>query len=163
MKKIGAEYKSKMREIPQVEDIDDNFQMGKQEMRFRINEALAGQAGISVASAALSLNTAYQGTVATTIKRANEEVDVLVRFDEKYRKSERYWRSINIPNNRGQMIPLSAVADFTRGSSKAAISHKDGTRLLIIGANLNGMSSQEANTLILKTTKGIIEKYPVIT
>lgn len=64
-----------MGKVEGVIDIGDDFNDGKDEIRLTIDESLAAQAGVSIQQIALAVNTAYQGTVATTIKRADEEVD----------------------------------------------------------------------------------------
>ena len=118
-----------------------------------------------MAQVALAINTAYQGTVATTIKRADEEVDIRVRFNERYRNSTRSWRNIYVRNRLGNLIPVSQLATFERRSGITVVNHRNGKRLLTITANVleegpNKTTSQEANQEVARLGGDIIKKYP---
>ncbi|MBL0263484.1 MAG: efflux RND transporter permease subunit, partial [Leptospiraceae bacterium] len=137
---------------------------GKDEIRLTIDEALAAQAGVSVQQIALAVNTAYQGTVATTIKRAEEEVDVRVRFPENFRTSIRSLDKIFVNNNMGNLIPISRMTKYQKLPGIASINHLDGKRLLTATANLDETktTSMKANQEIKKIVDAakIIDKYP---
>jgi multidrug efflux pump subunit AcrB len=164
LKKIGNEFKQVMSKVDGVIDISDDFIDGKDEIRLTINESLAAQAGVSVQQIAIAINTAYQGTVATTIKRADEEVDVRVRFPENFRNSIRSLDKIFVTNNTGNLIPISRMTSYEKKPGLASINHYDGKRLLTVTANLDETktTSQKANKDIKAFAEGkdpIIEKY----
>ncbi|MBP7284090.1 MAG: efflux RND transporter permease subunit [Leptospiraceae bacterium] len=164
LKKIAQEFKDIMGQVEGVIDIGDDFNDGKDEIRLTIDEALAAQAGVSVQQIALAVNTAYQGTVATTIKRAEEEVDVRVRFPENFRTSIRSLDKIFVTNNMGNLIPISRMTKYRKLPGIAAINHLDGKRLLTATANLDETktTSMKANQEIKKLVDAakIIDKYP---
>ncbi len=164
LKKIAQEFKDLMGQVDGVIDIGDDFNDGKDEIRLTIDEALAAQAGVSVQQIALAVNTAYQGTVATTIKRADEEVDVRVRFPENFRTSIRSLDKVFVTNNMGNLIPISRMTKYQKLPGIAAINHLDGKRLLTATANLDETktTSMKANQEIKKLVDAakIIDKYP---
>ncbi|RHX78993.1 AcrB/AcrD/AcrF family protein [Leptospira yasudae] len=160
--RIGEEYKSVMAKVPGVTDIGDDFNEGKDEIRIKVSESLASTAGVSVFKVAQAINTAFQGTVATKIKRSDEEVEVKVRFPEDVRKSIGSLNNIFVANQLGKLIPVSRLITYVREPGFANINHLDGKRLLTVTANLDETKTdtRRANAEIAKLSKGIMDKYP---
>ncbi|EMY79017.1 export membrane protein [Leptospira weilii serovar Ranarum str. ICFT] len=159
---IGEEYKAVMAKVPGVTDIGDDFNEGKDEIRIKVNESLASTAGVSVFKVSQAINTAFQGTVATKIKRADEEVEVKVRFPEEVRKSIGSLNNVFVSNQLGKLIPVSRLITYVREPGFANINHLDGKRILTVTANLDESKTdtRRANAEISKLSKGIIDKYP---
>lgn len=162
LQKIAEEYKSVLSQVAGVNDIGDDFTEGKDEVRVYVDEALASYAGVSVIQIAASINTAYQGTVATKIKRSDEEVDVRVRFPANFRKSLDSLKNIFVNNMAGNLIPVSKMIRYERSPGRASINHLDGKRLITVTANLDESTTtaREANSIAMKQSSGIIEKFP---
>ncbi|MEM7180975.1 MAG: efflux RND transporter permease subunit [Spirochaetota bacterium] len=162
LQEIGEKYKEKMRAVDGVTDIDDDYITGKDEIQVSINEGLASQAGVSIFQIATAINTAFNGTVATTIKRADEEVDVRVRFPEKYRDSISALNKLSVMNQVGNLIPVSRMLSFKTSPSVMSINHLDGKRLLTVTSNVNEkkITSRAANIQIKEKTFAIANGYP---
>lgn len=162
LQQIGEDYKAILAQIPGVTDIGDDFVEGKDEVRIYVDEALASFAGVSVVQIATALNTAYQGTVATKIKRADEEVDVRVRFPQAFRKSLDSLQNIFVNNVAGNLIPISKMIRYERSPGRASINHLDGKRLLTVTANLDESvtTSREANAKAMQLAQGLMARYP---
>lgn len=163
MQKIAEEYKVEMRKINGIVDIDDDYLDGKPEYSLEINEELASQAGVSVFQIAQAVNTAFEGTEATSIRRPEEEVKIRVRFAEEFRNRKDALKKLFVTNKQGQLIPVSQMVRITKTNGVVAINHLDGRRLLTVTANVDekkGMNSQLATTLIKKATENIPQKYP---
>ncbi len=162
LQKIGNEYKDVLAKIPGVLDIGDDFNEGKDEIRISVNEDLASLAGVSVQSVSLAINTALQGTVSTKIKRADEEVEVRVRFPEEYRSDIRHLDKVYVNNLTGNLIPVSRLTSYERRPGRASINHLDGKRLLTVTSNIDESTttSRKVNAETKELARGIIEKYP---
>jgi multidrug efflux pump subunit AcrB len=160
--KIADEYKTVLSQVAGINDIGDDFTEGKDEVRVYVDEALASYAGVSVIQIASAINTAYQGTVATKIKRADEEVDVRVRFPANFRTSLDSLKNIFVNNMAGNLIPVSKLIRYERSPGRASINHLDGKRLITVTANLDESitTAREANANAMKKSVGILEKYP---
>ncbi len=162
LQQIADEYKAILRKIPGVKDIEDDYLEGKDEVRLRANDRLLAQTGISVQQLALTVNTAFAGAVATTVRRADEEIDIRVRFDEPYRQSLESILKINVVNNQGNLIPLSQVTSSTRGVGVRSINHFDGRRLITVAANIGDekLSPGEVARRVEQMAAAIPAKYP---
>lgn len=164
LRKIADEYKKLMTEIPGIIDIGDDYYEGKDEIRISIDEGLAARAGVSDQQIGVAINAAYQGAVATKIKRADEEIDVRVRFPENYRNSIKSLDKIFVTNLQGNLIPISRMTKYVKGPGLAAINHLDGKRLVTATANLDDTLTdpRKANEALAKKAAlaKIMEKYP---
>jgi len=159
---IAEEFKTLMRTIPGVIDVGDDFFEGKDEIQIVIDEPLAAQTGVSVQQIALAINTAYQGTVATSIKRADQEVDVRVRFPKTYRSSIASLSKIYVNNSMGNLIPISKMVKYTKRPGVSSINHLDGKRLVTATANIDDTMTdpRKANAAIKLAAGNLMEKYP---
>ncbi len=159
---IADRYKEVLASIDGIVDIDDSNQAGKDEIRLKIDEAVAARTNLSVAQIASAVNTAFEGTVATSIKTPEEEVDIRVRFAEKNRNDLNSLNKIYVQNQLGNLIPVSSMAAFERTKGITAILHLDGRRLISVTANVdeNKITSAEATEKIREAAKDIPDQYP---
>ncbi len=162
LREIAANFKEIMSKVNGVIDIGDDYYEGKDEIRITVDEALAAQAGISVQQIALTINSAYQGAVATTIKRPDGEVDVRVRFPREYRQSINSLEKLYVNNLQGNLIPISRLIKIEKGPGIAAINHLDGKRLITATANLDDLVTEprKANMEIKKLAGNLMDNYP---
>ncbi|MCB1309656.1 MAG: efflux RND transporter permease subunit, partial [Leptospiraceae bacterium] len=141
---IGKAYQALLNELEFVHDIDSDYVEGKQEVRVHVNEKVAAQAGISVAQVAEAVNTALAGTVATSIKRPEEEVDIVVRYGPEFRTDLAILNSIKIANLTQNLIPANRLIELRNGRGPASINHKNGRRLLTVSASIDERETSAA-------------------
>ncbi|MBX9768143.1 MAG: efflux RND transporter permease subunit, partial [Bdellovibrionales bacterium] len=80
----GKEYKDIMVAVSEIEkylstmtgvfDVRNTYRMGKEEVRIQVNGAEAAAAGLSVAQIGTSVRAAFEGNVATSIRKLDEEI-----------------------------------------------------------------------------------------
>ncbi len=165
--KIADEYSYIDREtgkkVPGLKDIKDDFEEGRLEKRIFIDEKKASYAGISVLDVATTVRTCFTGTVATEIKKTDEEIDIRVIFPEEYQDSLASLNMIKIANMMGNLIPLSEIASFdeTRGISE--IDRRDWKRAIQVTAdideNAKKVTSVTVNRMLQEKFTGIQDKY----
>lgn len=162
LEQIAEEYKAVVRSVDGVEDVDDDFLAGKEEIRLRIDEGLASRVGLSILQIAAAVNTAFEGAVATSIKRPEEEVDIRVRFAERFRNDRESLKKIYISNRTGNLIPVSSLARFEEAEGLTVINHIDGKRLITVTANVNEQitTAVAANAEIAERSRDLAAKYP---
>lgn len=162
LEKIGEEFKSKIRNIKGIKNVEDDHELGKNEIRIKIDELSAAITGVNVESIALAVNTAFRGTVPTTIKKGTEEIDLRVRFDDSYHKNLKTINHIFVLNQMGQLIPVRRLVSFEEEQGYVALNHLDAERLLTVTADIDEKvtTSAEVNKQIRNYLDEIIEKYP---
>ena len=65
-----------------MEDIRDDFRVGKSELRIYLKPEKAAQFGMSTLQVAQTVRTAIEGAKATTYREADEAIDVIVKYRE---------------------------------------------------------------------------------
>lgn len=123
--------------VPGVLDIENSYRLGKPEVRVRINDANTAAAQLTMQDVANEVRSAIGGTVAAELKRGEEEVDVRVIYDDKYRRSEESLYGLQLPNSRQQLVTIRSVAKFSEESGLADITHFDRKRVVSVTADID--------------------------
>ncbi|MCP5468185.1 MAG: efflux RND transporter permease subunit [Deltaproteobacteria bacterium] len=137
LNKLADEYIAALKQIPGVKDIKSDFENGKDELTAHVDVERMARAGLTYQDIARAVRIGFDGGVATTIKKGDEEVDVVVRFPEHLRDEKSSLDLLLISNSRGDLIPLSEIASFNRKPSIAAIKHDERKRLVTVSANVD--------------------------
>ncbi len=139
-----------------VKDIDDGFADGKAQLDLRLlPEARA--AGVSAASLATSVRAAFFGAEALRLQRGRDEVRVYVRLPVAERSTEQGFEDLIIRTSLGAEMPISAVADVTRGESYVEIKRIDGRRAVSVTADID-QGEGNANEVVARLTKEVLPR-----
>ena len=162
IKKICTEYKTYLNTLKGVHDISIDLETGKEEFRFTIDEKKAAEAGISVFNVAFAIRTAFDGAVATTINRDDDEIDIRVRFPDWARERIDSLSRLKVANTRGGLIPISMVTTYVRKPGYAMINRLNFRRVVQIQANINTeqTTSIEVNKKLEAKFANISQRYP---
>ncbi|RME16448.1 MAG: efflux RND transporter permease subunit [Bdellovibrio sp.] len=171
---LGKEYKDilpvvqvlkdKVKKIPGVSDVEDDYVLGKKELLVHIKKAEAAASGLTVASIGTAIRATFEGVVATSIKSLDEEEDIRVTLPLEDRSSEAALKSIQITNNRGYLVPLTQVASFSENQSLAAFNHEDNKRKISIFGDLDDtkLSAMEVEKKLKPLVRELLKKNPGI-
>ncbi|MCP4134044.1 MAG: efflux RND transporter permease subunit [bacterium] len=166
MRKVGDKYKEYLEKIEGLKDVKDDYEDGKKELKIYINEKNAAIAGISVFDVASTVRSCFEGTVATKIKKSDEEIDLRVIFSEKLRNNLASLKRIKVANKLGNLVPLSEIARYEFGRSITFISRKDRKRAVRVTANIDEkakkVTSLYVNNLLINEFKDIEKNNPGI-
>lgn len=132
--------------IEGVSDIESSVKDNGIEFSLTIDRAKAASLGLSPAMIASTLRTAVQGTTATTIRSAENDIDVVVKLDlnpvyddpsETTMVSPDALRAISIPTPKGPVL-LGSVLDTSIHRGKASITHDDRKRIETVSSQVTG-------------------------
>ncbi|MCK5305664.1 MAG: efflux RND transporter permease subunit [Candidatus Omnitrophica bacterium] len=161
---IGDEVSAYLAGIKGVSDIASSYEAGRSEIRIVVDEEKASSSYLSIEDIASSIRYAFKGGVATSIKptKAEEEIDVLVRFPEEARDKEITFEKITIPNKYGHLVPLKKVARLEKRTSSVSINHLNGRRVITIRAEVDNknITSIKVNNLLAGKFRDIPQRYP---
>ena len=162
LKIIAQKVREELSTIKGVKDIEDDFLSGKSELKVIVDEDKAALYQIDVEGVAMAIQYAYKGGVATEFKDENEEIDVVVKFNETVRNNLYGVLDLKIPNAGGHLIPLKNVASIERTSGFAKIRRYDQRRIITVTANIeSGLNnSRDVNDGIHKKMESFMENYP---
>lgn len=156
------DLKAKVINIEGTSDITDSYTPGKDEIHLVVNRAEAAAAGLSVAQIGNTVRAAFDGIIATSILRLDDEVEVRVQFPLEYRATEESLSKIQIPNNRGNLIPLLRVARPVETVGMAAYEHENNEREVRITGELDTQvtSATRVSNQIRSLVPELIENHP---
>ncbi len=128
--------------IEGVENVQSDFIAGNPALRIEVDQNQATRLGIGVSTIASYLRVRFEGQKIGTLFLENEEIDIVVQFDNG--GSERFedLQQILIPTDDGRLVPLSSVATISLESSIGSIRRVEGKREITVTADALGEVDQ---------------------
>lgn len=120
-----------------VKDIKIDISPGKEEFHVNVDYAKAAKAQLTTQDVGLAVRAAFDGLVATTIKKTDEEIDVRVRYPESVQTTQETFQKIRIPNASGGLVALSSIASFTSKPGISSIRHYERKRAVTVSASVD--------------------------
>jgi multidrug efflux pump subunit AcrB len=164
IKQVAGLFKSFLREQKGVENIQDDLNVGKDEVRIDVNHSEAARARLNLNDIASEIRNTFEGGVATTIQRSDEEIDVRVKFPDSFKHSVESVELVQIPNDRGNLIPLTRVAAFVVEPGISNIKRFDRKRIVTVTADVveDITTSIEVNRALIEEFKDVAMRFPGI-
>ncbi|MFC2157095.1 efflux RND transporter permease subunit [Acidobacteriota bacterium] len=138
LKGVADTVVGKIRDVEGLRDVTHTLAEGKPEFHIRIDREKAARLGLMIHQVADAIQTASLGTVATRFRQDNQEIDIRVRFKEKFRDTLQAIRSIPIKTPMNEMILLDQIASITEGEGPIRITRENQVREISILANISG-------------------------
>ena len=136
LKAISNELKSSISAIQGTREITDNFQDGKSEYVFKINER--GDAiGLTPDYLGKQLRAAYFGLEAQRFQRGKSEVKVYVRYPKEERESLVTLQNMRIRLANGKEVPLSSVATIKKQMGFSQIKSVNGRQVISVTSDVD--------------------------
>jgi multidrug efflux pump subunit AcrB len=126
--KLAELIKNDVLKVSGTMDVELNYQLANKEITVDVIQAEAAAAGLNVANIGLSVRAAFEGIIATSIKKLDEEIDVRVSLPDKAASGTETIQRLVVPNQQGALVPLGRVARFKEGQGAAAYIHEDNRR-----------------------------------
>jgi multidrug efflux pump subunit AcrB len=158
----AARLKKTLPQYPGVVDIEDNYSEGKKERVIRLRPE-ARIAGITEAELASQIRGAFYGVEALRLQRGRDEVRVMVRYPEAYRKSLGRLDDMRIRTRDGAEIPFRSAAHVEEAKGYSVINRTDRKRVINVTAMVDSRVANAEEILTdLKTTafKQMLTDYP---
>ncbi|MFH2137714.1 MAG: efflux RND transporter permease subunit [Candidatus Omnitrophota bacterium] len=164
IRELAGKVKEHLAKIDGVSDIADSYTLGDRELHIVVNREKAAKAYLTVGQIATSIRNAFEGGIATTIKKtkAEEEIKVRVRLPQAQRGTQEVFNELLIPNSKGNLVPLKTVSQIQTTQSARAISHLDGKRYIQVAAAVNKkkINTQRLVEQVLDKFASLAQNYP---
>ncbi|MBS1553654.1 MAG: efflux RND transporter permease subunit [Bacteroidetes bacterium] len=143
-------------QVPGVEELKSDFQASKPEILVAIDREKANREGISTGQIGQALNVSINGRAVSKFRDANDDYDITLRVDEKYRNDIN--TLMNLPLTYRDMsmggavrqVPMSAVAKTEYSNSFAGIRRINQKRVITLSSNVLG--DYNANNVVADIT-----------
>ncbi|MGB2908082.1 MAG: efflux RND transporter permease subunit [Candidatus Aminicenantaceae bacterium] len=160
LKKIADDIVANIQDVEGLRDVAHTFSEGKPEYQIRIDRGRASRLGLTVGQIGKAVQTASLGQVATRYREGDEETDVRVRFEERFRSDLEGIRNIPIMTPMGVMVRLDQVATITRAEGPIRITRENQARIVTVGANIVGRDLNSIMEDVIERTTDIQRNLP---
>ncbi|MEM6252286.1 MAG: efflux RND transporter permease subunit [Cyanobacteria bacterium P01_D01_bin.156] len=143
LKAASDALNQEMRQIPGLVEVSSSANLVQPEILIRPDIRRAADLGVTVRDIANTASLATLGDAESDLAEfdvGDRLIPIRVRLGEEFRNNLATLENLKVPNNQGQLIPLTAVADIEFGSGPAQIDRLDRSRQITIGANLDGIT-----------------------
>jgi multidrug efflux pump subunit AcrB len=139
LKRLSREAEALLPEaVPGLVDVRSTLQTGHPEIQVEYNRDRLAEYGLNLRSVADLVRNKVQGRTATTFRRENQMIDIVVRLREEDRFGIEELRRLVVNPNGVVPIPLSTVATLTINEGPSEIRRIDQQRTALITANIRG-------------------------
>lgn len=94
--------------------------------------------GLNTATVANALRNRINGLTATKYKEGGDEYDVIVQFDESFRKSTEDVMNISVPTPMGKFVKLNEIAHIEQRYSQPNIDRQNKEQYVTVSAAISG-------------------------
>lgn len=124
-------------------ELKTDFDGSKPEIRIEVDREKAMSRKVNSANVATAVSTAINGTTASVLREGDDEYDIVVKYDENYRRSIQDILDIRVTGADSVQVPLRDVASIRTAGGLGSIKHIDGDRSVKISGEVQGRSSTE--------------------
>lgn len=125
-----------------MSDVDTNYQTGMPEIEVIPDRVKARERGVEISEISQTINIMMASAVVGKYSEGGRRFDIRVGLPLNDRKSKETIKTLNVRNNRGELIPLSNLVTLKQINSLQSISREDRQRAINVFANVTAKSSQ---------------------
>jgi HAE1 family hydrophobic/amphiphilic exporter-1 len=135
---IAEKISDGLKKINGTKDILISRDKESTELQLILDNAKMTSFGLSTAQVATAVRNRINGVTATKYKEEGDEYDVIVRYDEQFRKSTEDIANISIMTPQGKVVKLSEITSLKRFYSPPNIERENKVRMVKVSAALSG-------------------------
>lgn len=128
-KKLVEQIKVQVKLIQGVGDVKTSMEQGRPELKITLKRDRLRRLGLNAAMVGTTVSTAFKGQVATLFRQGDNEFNILVRLQKRFRASPEHLRKLLIATPTGKTVPLESIADIRYALSPVKIEREDQQRM----------------------------------
>jgi HAE1 family hydrophobic/amphiphilic exporter-1 len=113
----------KMRELPIIQDVNSNLQVNTPQINIDIDRKQAATYGVTIAQIQTALGDAFGSRQISTIYTPTNEYQVILEVKPEFQKDPSALGRLYIHSSTGKLVPLSAVASFSKTVGPQQVNH----------------------------------------
>ncbi len=114
---------TRMRELPEIESISSDLQVGNPQVGIEIDRERASTLGVTASQIEQALYNAYGSRQVSTIYTQTNQYWVVLELKPEFQRDPAALSKLFIRSNTGNLIELGSVAKFTKGVGPQTIQH----------------------------------------
>ncbi|MBI5137022.1 MAG: efflux RND transporter permease subunit [Nitrospirae bacterium] len=162
LRRIAGEVEAYLGTVAGVYDIANDDVLGKQELAVRVDEDRAALYGLNAGAIARVVRIAFEGVEVSEVRRGNDTLDVIVRYQERYAERPQEVRQLRVLSPSAGWVPLTSVAEVRLEQGPAAVVRKDRKRTILVSSAVDKatVTSTQANALVKARFADVPARYP---
>jgi multidrug efflux pump subunit AcrB len=162
---FAAKVRRKIGSIAGVTGLEDNYRVGRPELRFRVDRGAAKRVGASTGEIASAVRAAVSGTKASAFRDGDDEYDITVELAPQYKDDLQSILSLRIPGREDMelgtfSVPISSVARYELAGGTGAVNHKAQQPVVTISGDVKEGFNQNAVQEAVLLAVGKMESPP---
>jgi CzcA family heavy metal efflux pump len=154
---LGNQIKSGVENIDGLVDVNVEQQVEIPQLQILPKREMLKQYGIPVNEFAEFIDVAFAGEKVSDVFEGNMSFDLMLRYNQRYRKSAEEMKNILIDTYTGKKVALAEVADIISGSGPNTISRENVQRKVVVSANVSGRDLRSVVTDVQNTIRENID------
>ena len=154
--RVADEVKHRIKDIEGLVNLETSADSDRSEIQMLIDRTKIARHGLRINQVASIIRTAFNGRDISTYKIGQNEYDIIVRLDEKFRQYDSDLGTLQIMTPQGKSVALSELATVRRVKAGGTIYHLDLKRVITVEADA---SKNRSGTEVLKDVKKKLEDY----
>ncbi len=165
IKKASLVLQDSIRAMSGTYNVSDNYPPGKQEIRIIVDEDKAALYGFNTQYVALNVRYAFDGITASEYRDGDEEIDIIVKYDQKNRASVDDVLYLKLTNAAGQTVSLRDMVKFEIKSGPDGIRRFDQKRTIMVVGEINEekITMDKVNLKLQEIFPEMEKEFPGIT
>ena len=138
MKSVADQVADRLRQTPGAADVKVEQVSGLPTLTIHVDRFNAASYGLSAADVSETVSAAVGGAEAGQVFERDRRFDVVVRLADEARTDPAALEALPVVAANGVIAPLSTVARIQTGEGPNQISRHDGSRRIVVQANVRG-------------------------
>jgi hydrophobic/amphiphilic exporter-1 (mainly G- bacteria), HAE1 family len=136
---VSKAVEARLTGLPGLADLKSSLRPGQPELALRFDREKTLEYGLDLAGITAQVRSAVLGDVPTRLTRGDERIDLRVQADEASLETLEDVLDLAVDKNRGQELPLRAVAEIELVDGPAEIRRVGNTRAIVLEARTQGL------------------------
>ncbi len=142
LNKKAIEIKKMIEDVPGAADIIIEKTAGLPQISINYNNQKIARYGMNVKDINNTLTTAFGGNIAGSVFEGEKRFDLVLRYNNSFRKDIENIRNLPLRASDGKLIPLSEIADVVYTYGPAKISRDNTHRRVVVSINVRNRDLQ---------------------
>lgn len=132
----GSILEEKMRQLPELQDVNSDIQINSPQLRIDINREQASTLGLTARQIDTTLSYAYGNRQVSTIYGTEDQYKVIIGLEPQYQQDQTALDLLSIHASNGQLIPLNTLATIRKDVGPLTVNHTGQLASVTLSFNL---------------------------
>ncbi|MFH1741152.1 MAG: efflux RND transporter permease subunit [bacterium] len=152
---LCRQIKDRIRGIPGLVNLRDDYLVGRPEFRVVVDKERAALFGLNTTLIAMNVKAVARGIKVGVYREGNDEYDIIARLPKHRREDLGALMNLMISRPGGDPVPLSSVAKIQLSSGLGAIDRVDQKRVITVEADAEGRLANDVLNDVRATVAGM--------